>query len=344
MYISSVEISLNSRPKIIAEIGINHGGDLDVAKHMAESAAESGADFIKTQFHIPSSEMSNAAKEVIPSHCSQSIYSIIEDCSLTLDEEYELKTFIDSLGVVYLSTPFSIKAAEILGSQFNVQAFKVGSGEFNNKQMLDTLLSFKRPLILSTGMNTIDSVERSFNYISKSSSDFILMHTTNLYPTPIDCVRLGSLDELIDIVGPGRIGLSDHTCDNLACLGAVAKGAVVLERHFTDSKDRVGPDIINSMTPSELVSLRRDSEIMHIMCNGQKDDTSSIETDSRNFAFATFVSTRDMEVGHVINPDDVIAMRPCLGDFHPFDDHLLYGSIAGVFIPSGTHIKKCHLK
>ena len=149
MYISSVEISLNSRPKIIAEIGINHGGDLDVAKHMAESAAESGADFIKTQFHIPSSEMSNAAKEVIPSHCSQSIYSIIEDCSLTLDEEYELKTFIDSLGVVYLSTPFSIKAAEILGSQFNVQAFKVGSGEFNNKQMLDTLLSFKRPLILS---------------------------------------------------------------------------------------------------------------------------------------------------------------------------------------------------
>ena len=249
--INSSQISYKNKVNIIAEIGINHGGCLDTAKKMCELAAENGADIIKTQLHIPDQEMSGEAKKLIPSHCNESIYEIMESCSLTIEEEHELKEFIESTNCSYLSTPFSASAAHILGEQFNVEAFKIGSGECNNPSVLDAAASYGKPMIVSTGMNTLRSCKITYEYLaSKYNLKPILMHTTNLYPTPKNLVRLGGITELQTIAGLDNVGLSDHTTDNYACLGAVALGAVILERHFTDTLDREGPDIKNSMDPT----------------------------------------------------------------------------------------------
>ena len=334
--------SRSRRPLIIAELGINHGGCLDTAKMLAELAAENGADVIKSQLHIPSEEMSNAARSIIPGHCSSSIYDVIESVSLSVDAEYELKVFIESLGVSYLCTPFSIKAADILVNQFEQKHIKIGNGESNNFLLLYFVCDKVVSLIISTGMVSIKSVQNTVDFVSSKSESLqlFLLHTTNLYPTPNKLVRLGSLRQLQELVGEDFVGLSDHTTSNLACLGAVACGAVILERHFTDTKDREGPDILNSMDPRELRELRRDSEIMHLMRDGNKDNLLQEEDDTRNFAFATLVSTRAITKGSILCKDDLTAKRPGTGDFLACDLEQVLGRKVLNSIMPGSHIFK----
>ena len=344
MEIGSLKINYHERPKIIAEIGINHSGCLDIAKKMAELAITSGADIIKTQLHIPTAEMSDAAKKIVPSHCDQSIYQIMEECALSIDEEYELKLFIESLGGIYLSTPFSIEAAHILGRDFDVSAFKIGSGECNNYGVLDAVMQYSKPLIISTGMNSLQSCRETYAHVcSNIGTQVILMHTTNLYPTPPELVRLGGVSELKEIAGQDCVGLSDHTTTNLACLGAVALGAVVLERHFTDTKDRQGPDIVNSMDPNELRELRTMSEQMSLMRGGSKIDLIKEEDDTRNFAFATLVAVSDIAQGTLIVSDMFTPKRPSLGDFMSKDLPSLIGKSLQKDIKAGDHLKSFHV-
>lgn len=338
MNISDIKIGYSVRPKIIAEIGINHEGSLDLAKRMAELAVENGADLVKTQLHIPSEEMSNQAKKVIPSHTKNSIFKIMEDCSLSIDDEYELKNFIESIGGTYLCTPFSATAARILG-EFNVSAFKIGSGECNNPQIIQEISKYKKPTIISTGMNNLDSVKRTFFLTKKSNIETIFMHTTNLYPTPEHLVRLGSIGELQDLVGIDYVGLSDHTTSNLACLGAVSLGAVLLERHFTDTKSRKGPDIINSMNPKELKSLRKDSELMFLMRGGSKEFDIKEEDDTRNFAFATVVSLENISKGEIISKKNSWPKRPGIGEIKAWDHEKIIGMRAKRNLSKEVHIK-----
>ena len=340
MKIGKLDVSFYHRPLIIAEIGINHSGSLDTAKHLAELAAESGADFIKSQFHIPSEEMSPAAKNVIPPHTKKSIYEIIDDCCLSPDEEYEFKLHIENLGKEYLCTPFSAKAAHLLG-EMKVSSFKIGSGECSNNAVLQAAASYGKPLIISTGMNTIKSVKLTCKFVEKFlDENFLLMHTTNLYPTPYHLVRLGGINELQSLVGISRVGLSDHTESNLACLGAVANGAVILERHFTDSKEREGPDIINSMTPSELKDLRKNANLMFEMRGGSKEEEIKEEDGIRDFALATVVAIKDIKKGEKFSLENSWPKRPGIGEINARDHSYLIGKISKNNIKSGTHISK----
>ena len=177
MKFNDLTIASSSRPKIIAELGINHGGSFEVAKKMAELAVENGADIVKTQLHIPSAEMSPEANRLIPGHCDKSIFTIIDDCSLPIDQEFKLKEFIESLGAEYLSTPFSAQAAHILGNEIRVNAFKIGSGECNNTYVLDAVAKYKKPVIISTGMNSLASCEQTYNLMThKYKLDVVLIH------------------------------------------------------------------------------------------------------------------------------------------------------------------------
>ena len=342
--IGEIAISYQDIPKIIAEIGINHNGSLSEAKRIAEAAINSGAHIIKTQFHLPEEEMSLEAKSTIPSHCSTSIFSIIEDASLSPDDEFCLKEFIESSGCAYLSTPFSVKAADILGGQFHVNAFKIGSGECNNYHILKACASYGVPLIVSTGMTTLDSCKSTYDYLRELSvQDILMLHTTNIYPTPHNLVRLGGIAELQDIAGINSVGLSDHTTSNLACLGAIALGAVIVERHFTDDKSKVGPDIENSMDPQELKQLVEDSRLMYLMRGGSKAHLVQEEDDTRAFAIATLVSTRRFEAGHVISLEDFVPKRPASGDFLSKDIHSIIGRKLRVAITEGMHLLDSHL-
>src|SRR6478752_5706877 len=246
MEIAGRKIGPDYPPLVIAEIGINHEGSLQVAKEMVDAAHRAGVEVVKHQTHIVSDEMSGAAKKVIPGNADVSIYEIMDRCSLNENDELELKNYVESKGMIFISTPFSRAAAERL-KKFDIPAYKIGSGECNNYPLIEHIASFGKPVILSTGMNTIESVSKAVNILRRQHVPFALLHTTNLYPTPDHLVRLNAMVELQKNFPDAVVGLSDHTLTNHACFGAVALGASVLERHFTDHKERIGPDIVCSM-------------------------------------------------------------------------------------------------
>ena len=295
--ISGRKIGLDYDPLVIAEIGINHGGDIKEAFKLVDAAYTAGAEVVKHQTHVVDDEMSGSAKKVIPGNTENSIYEIIAECALNEDDEVKLKDYIESKGMIFISTPFSRAAADRL-ERMGVSAYKIGSGECNNYPLLKHVASFGKPIILSTGMNNIKSVAKAVKIFEDFKIQYALLHTTNLYPTPPGLVRLGAMSELKGKFPNAIIGLSDHTTDNLACFGAVALGASILERHFTDSMSRNGPDIVCSMDVDACKQLIDGSKILKLERGGKKEATKE-EQVTMDFAFATVVSISPIKKGEI---------------------------------------------
>ncbi len=298
-------------PLVIAEIGINHEGSLKVAKQMVDAAHRAGVEVVKHQTHIVSDEMCAAAKKVIPGNSDISIYEIMERCSLNENDELELKNYVESKGMIFISTPFSRAAANRL-NKMNVPAYKIGSGECNNYPLLEHICTFGKPIILSTGMNTIDSVSKAISIIEKHNIPVALLHTTNLYPTPIHLVRFGAMNQLHDAFPNKVFGLSDHTLNNNACLGAVALGASILERHFTDHMNRKGPDIVCSMDEKACAELIISSREIWQMRGGTKLPAKE-EQVTIDFAFATVCSIASIQKGERLSKENIWVKRPGTG-------------------------------
>lgn len=340
--IQNRKIGKNFKPLIIAEIGINHGGNLKVAKEIVLSAKRAGIEIIKHQTHIVEDEMSIEAKNILPGNSKMPIYSIMEKCALSEDEEYELMNFVIEKGMMFLSTPFSREAFLRL-ERFNVPAYKIGSGECNNHPLVEEISMTKKPIILSTGMNSIESITETLNIIYKYHKNVALLHTTNLYPTPNNLVRLGAMTELSEKFPDHVYGLSDHTISNHACFGAVALGASILERHYTDTKDRIGPDIINSMDEKECKKLIRGCNILFEQRGGIKE--AAIEENvTINFAFASVCSIKKIKKNEILSKSNIWVKRPGNGDFLAKDFKLLLGKKAKVDIPKNVQIKRDFLE
>jgi len=299
-------------PLVIAEIGINHEGSLQVAKEMVDAAHRAGVEVVKHQTHIVADEMSGAAKKVIPGNSDVSIYEIMERCALDEAEELELKNYVESKGMIFISTPFSRAAANRL-QQFDIPAYKIGSGECNNYPLLEHIASFGKPVILSTGMNTIESIRKAVAIFDKYKVPVALLHTTNLYPTPIHLVRLGAMTEMHNAFPDKVFGLSDHTVNNNACLGAVALGASILERHFTDTMQRTGPDIVCSMDEQATKELISNSNEIWQMRGGTKEPAKE-EQVTIDFAFATVCTIADIKQGETFTKDNIWVKRPGTGE------------------------------
>ncbi|EDP6886268.1 polyhydroxyalkanoate biosynthesis repressor PhaR [Campylobacter upsaliensis] len=310
--IGKLIVSQNTSPLVVPEIGINHNGSLELAKLMVDAALRAGAKIIKHQTHIVEDEMSQAAKKVIPGNAKISIYEIMKKCALNEKDERELKEYVEKQGLVYLSTPFSRAGANRL-EDMGVSAYKIGSGECNNTPLIKHIASFKKPIILSTGMNDIKSITQSVKILKDFEVPFVLLHTTNLYPTPPHLVRLGAMLELKKEFD-ALVGLSDHTTNNLACLGAVALGACMIERHFSDTMDRQGPDIICSMDENALKELITQSEQMALIrgLNAKKEATKE-EQVTIDFAFASIVSIQPIKKGETLSEKNIWVKRPSLG-------------------------------
>jgi N-acetylneuraminate synthase len=311
--ISGRKIGEEHPPLVIAEIGINHEGSLETAIAMAEAAIGSGAEVIKHQTHVVEDEMSAVAKKVIPGHTRDSIYDIMKRCALSEQEEIELKEYVEQRGAIFISTPFS-RAAAVRLEKMGVAAYKIGSGECNNYPLIEHISSYGRPIILSTGMNTIESIGRSVDIFRKYKIPYALLHCTNVYPTPPSLVRLGGVTQLREAFSDAVVGLSDHTTSNYPCLGAVALGASMLERHFTDSKDRAGPDIICSMDGQDLQELIRGARIIFEARGGAKGPVEA-EGPTIDFAFASVVTIAAVKKGERFNRDNLWVKRPGTGDF-----------------------------
>lgn len=328
-------------PVVIAEIGINHEGSLETAISMADAAINAGAEIIKHQTHVVEDEMSDEAKSVIPGNATVSIYEIMARCALGETEELQLMQHIESRGAVFISTPFSRAAAERL-ERFDVKAYKIGSGECNNYPLVRHIARAGKPVILSTGMNTIESVKPSVDILRKAGVPFALLHCTNVYPTPPELVRLGAMQRLREAFPDAVIGLSDHTVTNDVCLGAVALGASILERHFTDRMDRPGPDIVCSMDPAALSALITGSRMIFAACGGEKTVVEA-EAPTIAFAFASVVATRDIAAGEQLSEDNLWVRRPGGGDFNATDYDSLLGSTVLAPVARGARLSKVHL-
>ena len=310
--IAGRKIGADYPPLVIAEIGINHEGSLHVAKEMVDAAKRAGVEVVKHQTHIVADEMSAAAKKVIPGNASVSIYEIMERCSLSENDELELKNYTESKGMIFISTPFSRSAAERL-KKFDIPAYKIGSGECNNYPLLEHIATFGKPVIMSTGMNTIESVRKAVAIFDKHNIPIALLHTTNLYPTPIHLVRFGAMTQMHQAFPNKVFGLSDHTLNNNACLGAVALGASILERHFTDTMLRTGPDIVCSMDEKTASELIISSNEIWQMRGGLKEPAVE-EQVTIDFAFATVCSIQNIKKGEIFSKENIWVKRPGTGE------------------------------
>jgi N-acetylneuraminate synthase len=309
--IAGRKIGIDYPPLVMAEIGINHEGSLQVAKEMVDAAHRAGVEVVKHQTHIVEDEMSGAAKKVIPGNADVSIYEIMERCSLNEADELALKNYVESKGMIFISTPFSRAAADRL-QKFDVPAYKIGSGECNNYPLLEHIASFGKPIILSTGMNTIQSISKAVAIFDKHKVPVALLHTTNLYPTPIHLVRFGAMMEMHKAFPEKVFGLSDHTLNNNACLGAVALGACILERHFTDYINRIGPDIVCSMDEHACAELIKSSNEIWQMRGGIKKPAFE-EQVTIDFAFATVCTIQLIQKGDVFTKENIWVKRPGTG-------------------------------
>ena len=318
--ISGRKIGKDFKPLVIAELGINHNGSLEEAYKIVDVAYSHGAEIIKHQTHIVEDEMSSEAKKVIPNHTKDSIYKIMEECALSEDDEQKLMEYIKEKNMIFISTPFSRKAANRL-EKFDIPAYKIGSGECNNYPLIEHIATFGKPMIISTGMNSINSIKPTVDILRKNKIQYALLHCTNIYPTPNELVRLNCIKEL----------------------GAVALGASILERHFTDTKNREGPDISCSMDGPELVRLIDGSNKIFLSRGGNKAPLDD-EKNTIDFAFASVVTIKDIAKGEILTKENIWVKRPGTGDFLAKDFPNLLGKKTIKEISKDILLKKSDIK
>ena len=252
LQIGPLSIGNNARPLVVAEAGINHNGDIELAKQLIREAKRAGADIVKFQTHMADAEMLPDRVDA-GSHVTKSLYEIMQQCGLSKEAHLELKAECENQRILFLSTPFSFEAVDLL-EDIGVPAYKVGSGEVTNLPFLRYIAEKRKPIILSTGTGTLDDVGRAVETIKSVHSELVLMQCTSNYPTAYKDVNLGVLDVMRERFGT-LVGLSDHCRGNYACFGAIAKGGCLVEKHFTISRRLPGVDQSSSIEPQELSDL-----------------------------------------------------------------------------------------
>lgn len=337
MKIGNREISPSHPPLVIAEIGINHGGDLEVAKNMVRLAALSGCECVKHQTHIVEDEMTDEAKQIFPPNADVSIWDVMAECALSREDEAELKRYTEELGLIYISTPFSRAAADFLET-LDVPAYKIGSGEADNLPLIRHIARKGKPVIMSTGMQTIETLQESVQILEDAGIEYALLECTNLYPSPPEIVSLQGVTDLKAAFPNVVVGFSDHSIGPEMALASVALGASILERHYTDTRYRKGPDIINSMDPAELRFLIDRSREIHTALMNPKQRTGP-EEDVYRFARASVVADADLAAGQVITESDIWARRPGSGEIAGFEFDKVVGKTLKVAVTRNQQLK-----
>jgi sialic acid synthase SpsE len=337
--IAGRSVGRSCNPLVIAEIGINHEGSFEKAVRMVEEAARAGCECVKFQAHVIEDEM--IPNDVIPGNAKETIWEIMKRCALSEDEDAQLKKKVESLGMIYLSTPFSRAAADRL-ERLGVVGYKIGSGECNNYPLIEHIARFGKPVLLSTGMNDLSSIAIAVGILRRHSLPFALFHCTSMYPTPYNRVRLGALTQLAEAFPDAVVGLSDHSLGNYTCFAAVPLGASLLEKHFTADKSWPGPDVSISIDPEELRELIQGSKAIHQALGGGKTILPE-EQPTIDFAYACVVTTREIHAGEELTADNIWVKRPGTGEIKAEHYHRLLGRKLKEDIPRNTQVKWANL-
>ena len=298
---------------IIAEAGVNHNGSLELAKKMALTAKECGADAVKYQTAVPELVISKFAPKAEyqkdTTGAGESQLDMVRRLHFDFESHRQLKEYCDSIGIQYISTPFDLPSVEFLAS-LKLPVMKVPSGEITNLPYLEAVGRTKIPVILSTGMSTLPEIEDALSVLEDSGSPMqVLLHCNTEYPTPYEDANVAAMIDLNDTFGL-PVGLSDHTPGWECDVAAAALGASVIEKHFTLDKTMEGPDHKASLAPDELKAMIQ--AVRHIelaMGEGHKIVT---ESERKNIAVArkSIVAARPIAKGEELTAENLTTKRP----------------------------------
>ncbi len=308
MKISNFDISEN-RTFLIAEACDNHFGSMENAKKMIIQAKENGADCIKFQHHIADEEMLPNVPQ--SSNFDQPLYEFLKKNALSLDNHLEIKQYCEKVGIIYLCTPFSLKAAQELNSIGCVD-FKIGSGEMTDIPTLLEISKFAKNLILSTGMSTFEEIDRTYLELKKTGVNFCFLNCISEYPTLYEDLNLNVIPKMISKYNDIFIGHSDHTDDIYSSIVAVALGARIIEKHVTLDKNFKGPDddvsIDFKMFKQMSIQIRNIEKSL-----GDEKKVHENEKQIREWAFRSLVAIKDIEKNQIISKDMIWSKRPGTG-------------------------------
>lgn len=316
--IKNKEIYNFSKPYIIAEIGANHNGDMELAKKMIDSAVECGADAVKFQSWTPKTLIAkeeydrNQKYNDSPKKHFGSLKEMVEKYYLREEQHYELKSYCDTKQVDFCSTPFSEYEVELLDN-CEVPFYKVASMDINNFQLLNHLADRGKPVILSTGMATLAEVDRALEIlVKKGCKEMALLHCISIYPPAFEDINLNNITMMQKTFGL-PVGFSDHTIGFSIPLASVALGSCIIEKHFTTDKDLPGWDHEISADPYEMKIICEESaKIARSMGTFQKV-VSQAEQEKKLKFRRSVVVTKDLKAGHILTAQDLTSKRPGTG-------------------------------
>jgi sialic acid synthase SpsE len=299
-------IGENFKPYIIAEACINHQGNMKIAKKMIEIAANCGVSAVKFQFHILDDEMlRNTPKS---KNFKKTLYETLDNTNFNIKEHLELKNLCEKNKIDYLCTPFSIKSADILEKDIKVKVFKTGSGELTNIPFQIHIAKKRIPTIISTGMSEMNEIAYTIKKVKKYNNNICITQCTSAYPCPPSISDIGVIKTFKNKFKL-PVGLSDHTNNNYTSFGAIALGAVLIEKHFTLDKKMNGPDHASSINPEELKELVEGCNAIY----SAKSERKVIHKEERqiiSWARESVVSTKNIKIGERLNKHNISVKRP----------------------------------
>ncbi len=300
---------------IIAEAGVNHNGDLDMARRMVYAAKEAGADYVKFQTAVPELVISTfAPKAEYQKNTTGEAESQLEMCKaihLPLSDYAGLKELCDSVGIGFMSTPFDLVSIDCL-APLGMDYWKIPSGEITNLPYLQKIGARGEKIILSTGMATLAEVETALQVLEKAGtprSNVYVLHCTTQYPAPLESVNLRAMDALATL-GCAGVGYSDHTEGIDVSVAAAARGAVVIEKHFTLDRNLPGPDHKASLEPAELKRLVDAVRRVSVMLGSEEKTAAEAERPNMEVARKSIVASRPIAAGEVFSEENICVKRP----------------------------------
>ncbi|MFL2109904.1 N-acetylneuraminate synthase [Marinilactibacillus psychrotolerans] len=298
---------------IIAEAGVNHNGSLEIAKQLVDAAKEAGVDCVKFQTYISKNIVSkNAVKaeyQKQQSEVEESQHDMLKKLELSFDEFIELKDYCELKGITFLSTAFDFDSINFLKS-LNMETWKIPSGDITNLPYLIKIAKLNKPIILSTGMSTMNDIENAIRALKENGTgELTVLHCTSEYPTPYKDVNLLAMLTIQNQFNV-QIGYSDHTQGIEVPIAAVALGATVIEKHFTLDRNMEGPDHKASLEPDELKKMVE--SIRHIESAKGDGKKAPAQSEKKNMAVArkSIVANKDIKAGEVFTEENLTVKRP----------------------------------
>ena len=305
-----------SRIYIIAEAGVNHNGSLEIAKKMVDAVREAGADAIKFQTfkaeNIVTKNASRAEYQVKNTGEDTSQYSMLKKLELSYDDFRELKAYCDASGIEFLSTPFDLESIDFL-QELGIRFLKIPSGEITNFPYLRKIGQTGMPVIMSTGMSTLEEVGEAIRVLREyGSNEISLLHCTTEYPAPLDSVNLKAMRTMAEAFNL-PVGYSDHTSGIAVSVAAVAMGAVIIEKHFTLDRNMEGPDHKASLEPDELKAMVQSIRDVEMAMGTGEKGLSYSELKNVSVVRKSIVAKRAIRKGMLFSEDNLSVKRPGTG-------------------------------